>query len=186
MPLLYPYAAGPSAPPSYSFVFPTDLGCFYAVEFFNKATRFSGNEILFNEGLMYEIIVTRSYLDPPPQRKERKFDSLVKPTLIKILDDFIRAGGISPVYFYVCENLDEKEAARRKLFAEIWYMQSSLDEWHLYNHELKESEADPAPWFLGLLIHENHMHNIELPRAFEAFMQNEVTKGKIVQITRLL
>lgn len=92
MPLLYPYAAGPSAPPSYSFVFPTDLGCFYAVEFFNKADRFSGNEILFNEGLMYEIIVTRSYLDPPPQRKERKFDSLVKPTLIKILDDFIRAG----------------------------------------------------------------------------------------------
>ncbi|GEP98710.1 hypothetical protein CCY01nite_49700 [Chitinophaga cymbidii] len=141
--------------------------------------------MLLNSGLIYEINITRTYLDQPPQKKERKFDSFVEPTLKEILNNFIRSNGTLPVYFYVCENSDEKEAARRKLFANRWYAQSSLNDWHLYNYELRESDTDRDPWFLGLLIHENHPYTTQFPLAFEAFVKNEISLSKILSTVLL-
>ncbi|QEH42307.1 hypothetical protein [Chitinophaga sp. XS-30] len=182
---LYPYASGPSVPPTQSFVFPTDLGCLYIIEFYSSIGRFSDDPILHNDGLIYEINITRSYLERPPNKGERKFDNLVEPTIREILNNFIQAGGILPVYFYVCENGDEKENARSRLFAERWYLQSTLEGWILYNFELKEDQADPSPWFLGLLIHEDHPNAGTFSQCFENFITREITQGKVIQTSRV-
>ncbi|ACU63751.1 hypothetical protein [Chitinophaga pinensis] len=82
----YPYAPGAQNEYSETYVFPTDNGSFYIVEFYKALNHFTGSEeVLMNSKLVFEIAIKRSYLEGPPPRKKRN-DPEVYPTISDILD----------------------------------------------------------------------------------------------------
>ncbi|MRG46882.1 hypothetical protein GFS24_17305 [Chitinophaga sp. SYP-B3965] len=182
---IYPYAPGPINEPSENFVFPTDLGCLYIIEFYNGSSRFDQDDlILLNSGLTYEISIKKSYLEAPPENGQQKYDSLVKPTIQHIIDNFITTKGILPIYFFICDSEDEKEAARHKLFTEKWYNESQLENWVMFSYEITGEDIGIQPYYLGLLIHTDNPNFEVYPTAFENFMENQAVQGKLMNVVR--
>ncbi len=94
----YPYAPGTRNEYSETYVFPTDNGLFYIVEFYQALNHFTGSEeVLMNSRLVFEIGIKRNYLEDPPPRKKRN-DPEVLPTISEILDKHIDANGVLPIY----------------------------------------------------------------------------------------
>lgn len=62
----YPYAPGFRTEYSETYVFPTDNGSFYIIEFYKALNHFKdGDEILLNSKLVFEIGIKRQYLESP-------------------------------------------------------------------------------------------------------------------------
>ena len=54
---IYEFAPGTE---NNSYIFPTDFGLLYTIAFRHSADYLSGNEILYNNSLVFEIIITRA------------------------------------------------------------------------------------------------------------------------------
>jgi hypothetical protein len=159
-----------------SFIFPTDKGWFYSVSFLNKSDLFAGNHLLLNDGLSFEIMFDRSPLDHNP---EKGADESVKETILAIISSHLRAKGVLPIYFFLCDMTDRQEAVRARLFTN-WYETSGVPEWELYNFELTSvGDADDAiSYYAGMLMHDEHPKHEALPDAFQHFLEEDVSNGK--------
>jgi hypothetical protein len=159
-----------------TFVFPTDHGWFYIVSFITTSSTFKGNKILENQSLSYEISFNRTQLDHLTNGK----DHCVQSTIQTILTRQFELQGELAIYFFICDIRDRKEAARAKLFTQ-WYQSTELPGWELFNFELHDPEEQGQIYFAGLFAHDNHPNFELIPDAFEQFLMEDVSVGKLVR-----
>ena len=150
-----------------SYVFPTDFGWVYTVNFIDSADYFRGNEILFNNSLVSEIIFTRSILNTNTLRKG--IDTSVKDTIYSILHHHLEGQGHLTFYIFICYSADKKEAFRMDLFIK-WYAAFDTADWQLYSYELMDSNESIH---YGLVVNLNHPFANQIPDEFERFVVNE-------------
>jgi hypothetical protein len=170
------YKFAPGVDPN-TFVFPTDKGWFYIVTFINNSPTFKGNRILENQALSYEISFYRTQLDHAiPKGK----DDLVQLTIQTILTRQFELQGELAVYYFICAINDRKEAARAKLFTQ-WYQSTELPGWELFNFELHDPEEEGLIYYTGLFTHIDHPNFELIPDAFEQFLKEDASVGKLVR-----
>jgi hypothetical protein len=168
------YKFAPGIDP-HTFIFPTDYGWLYSVSFPGKSTLFDGNEILQNEGLSFEILFDRSPLDEVTKGK----DPFVQATIQTILNNQFELQGVLPIYFFWCDMKDRQEGARAKLFNQ-WFQSCESPGWELFNFELKNPDEEGYTYYAGLFVHSDHPNIALLPDAFEQFLQEDISTGKLV------
>jgi hypothetical protein len=168
---VYKFATGgdPNA-----FVFPTDRGWLYSVVFLNRGEVFKGSELLENNGLCFEMIFGRSPLD----NAERGADPLVRPTILQILINQFNSQGVLPLYFFVCDNQNRQEAARAKLFTQ-WYEGNAQNDWELMNFQLQLPDETDT-YYVGLFANVEHPNFASIGDAFQLFLENDLSSGKLV------
>src|ERR1700761_7683846 len=143
-----------------TFVFPTDRGWWYSVFFPSQSGTFVTHPMLENGGLFFEIVFERSPLDKPIRGR----DSLVEVTILTIIRQQLQGQGVLPIYYFVCDMEDKKEAARAKLFA-LWYETCDLEGWEMVNYELQMPDGS-RPFYAGLFVHTDHPNSAQIPDAF--------------------
>ena len=154
-------------PEGNSYIFLSNLGWLYTLTFRESADYFTGNEILYNNTLVFEISFSRS---PSSSNAPKKgVDTYVKETIHSILYHHLQAQGHLPLYFFICYAADDKEAARLKLFTQ-WYESFDSVDWQLYNYELHDPDAII---YYGLFVNFNHPGASMIPVEFENFVQKE-------------
>jgi Family of unknown function (DUF6169) len=159
-----------------TFVFPTDRGWLYIVSFTNRSPNFGGNAILENSHLSFEIAFDRSELDKP----KKGSDPLVSITIRTILQKQLESMGELPIYYFVCEMNDRKEAGRARLFTE-WFESDGIAGWDLFNLEMLDPQEQGLSYYVGLLIHEGHPNYTSIPDAFTKFLEEDITNGKFIR-----
>jgi hypothetical protein len=150
-----------------SYLFSTKNKLVYTIVFKNSSGYFTGNEILYNSNLVYEIVLSHSSLGA---KQKKEHDTAVSITIHKILSDHLSVKGELPLYFFVCSMDDRKEAARASLFIK-WYDSVNDPDWQLYNYELFD-EANNETIYCGLLVNNNHPNFAQVSTEFENFIQD--------------
>lgn len=158
-----------------TFIFPTDNGWLYSVSFKADLRLFQGHALLENDHLTFEIDFDRS----PLENASDQMDDGVGATILQIIANQFQSTGILPIYFFLCDTTDSKEAARARLFTR-WYESSNIENWTLFNYELQASEENVSSYFVGLFIHTQHPHYQEIPNAFERFLHVDASIGKLI------
>ena len=150
-----------------SYIFVTKPGWLYTVSFKESAGYFTGNKILHNSSLVFEMSFFRSPNNTtiPPEKN----DSLVRETILTILLNHLEGQGHLPLYFFICYSADEKEAARSNLFMQ-WYESTDPLDWLFYSYDLQDSNSTI---YFGLFVNLNHPYASVIPGEFENFVQKE-------------
>jgi hypothetical protein len=159
-----------------SFVFPTDRGWLYIVTFTNRSANFEGIDLLENNQLSFEIDFSRSELDHPLKGN----DPLVALTLGIIIQSQLEAMGELPIYYFVCEINDQKQAGRAHLFTK-WFESGGPAGWDLVNFEMEDSQENGLLYYAGLLVHVEHPNCALIPDVFAQFLEQDVTSGKFIR-----
>ncbi len=164
----YPFA--PISDREGAFFFVTDYGCSYTIEVSKSLNRFGTNELLNNNGEVYEISFDGSCDDPKVK------DDVVSNTIIHIIGSNIASGGDTAVYFFVCDNLDGKGRARSRLF-DIWYYELVKVLTYLQKYNFVLPGYDDEEYHVSLFINSNHPFNADYTRKFEDNLNENFTKG---------
>jgi Family of unknown function (DUF6169) len=168
------YKYAPGTEPN-TFIFPTDTGWLYSVAFINNSALFAPNELLVNKKFSFEIIFGRSKLDKGIKGK----DEFIAATIKTILYRQFEALGEIPIYFFLCDMTDKRAAARSVLFNK-GYESYDLPAWELINYELQDPDDNTVTYHVGLFIHSQHPNYKLIPDAFEKFLKEDVSTGKLV------
>jgi hypothetical protein len=158
-----------------TFVFPTDSGWLYSVAFVSNSHLFRGNTLLMNNNLTFEIVFGRSPLDKAAGHK----DDLIAITLVDIVLKQFEVFGELPLYFFICDMTDRREAIRAKLFNR-WYQNSDAPGWELINYEMQDARDRSITYYAGMFNHLQHPNYELIPDAFGSFLEEDVTAGKLV------
>jgi len=73
---------------------------------------------------------------------------------------------------------DKQEAARARLFNR-WYESCELIGWDLVNFELQTPDKNDK-YYAGLFVHTEHPNSNTIPDAFEQFLKQDISNGKLI------
>lgn len=154
-----------------AFYFPTDNDCNYTVEVTNKYDRFNGNDILGNGNQVYEITITRGGCDDA----EINNDPSVSVTIIHILSNNIASKGDDAIFFYYCDNGDNKGAERNRLFT-MWFneIKKQIPSLTLYPFQISGNEGEL--YHISLIISENHFNKEKYISEFKKMLEEDYSK----------
>ncbi len=151
-----------------SYIFPTDLGWLYTVSFINKSNLFIEGSLLYNSQLSFEFQFERSPID---EHTKKGFDKCVANTLSKVFLLHASSHGYLPIYIFICDITDGKEAARARLFS-TWYESIETADWQLINYELTDPDDNNRVYYTGIVLNENHPYFNDLLIEFEVYFKN--------------
>lgn len=154
-----------------AFYFPTDNDCNYTVEVTNKYDRFNGNEILGNGKQVYEIMVTRGGCDD----HELNNDPSVYVTIIHILASNIASKGDDAIFFYYCDNADNRGAERHRLFTK-WFNEIKRQIPSLTLQPFQIPGHDGENYYISLVISENHFNKEQYISEFKKMLEDDYSK----------
>ena len=165
----YPFA--PISGREGAFFFPDDFGCYYTVEISKAAGRFNKEDLLNNNGEIYEISFESSCEDERTGK-----DKAVSNTIIYIIGSSIASKGDTPVYFFVCDDSDNRGKARSKLF-ERWYLELHKSMPALQKHDFMVSGNNDDEYHISLFISSNHPFNADYIQRFEKNLSENFAKN---------
>ncbi len=105
-------------------------------------------------------------------------DPLIFSTISQIVFDFIQDNGNEVVLLYHCDNSDQKQKGRDKIF-EDWYRKSELNT-EIFKKRIsichRNSEDQEITMFMGYLTSESNQSKSQIEEEFQFFAENLVDK----------
>ena len=130
------------------FFFPTDKGTYYTIEVSNTSVRFSDNEILYNDGKIFEISFEK-------KGNEKGFDISTSETIIFIITNNFLSKGSESIFYFVCDTSERRGKSRARLF-NLWFLKILKLIPLMVKVDFRIPGYNNEEFDISIFIHKNH------------------------------